>query len=142
MLPGMEAELAEELVKSFVKRGGTVMLGHGYKSMARKGSGWAVTVDAAGTAKTVEGEAVLIAVGRGPLSGNLGLEKAVVEIERGGFVKIDDSFRTTCQSIYAIGDVVRPPLLAHKASAEGIGAVEIMAGRRLARRCTTNALGG
>ncbi len=130
MLPGMDAEIAEELRKSFVKRGVTVMLGHGYKAMARKGNGWAVTVDAAGTAKTVEGEAVLVAVGRGPLSGNLGLEKAGVELERGGFIKIDDSFRTTCQSIYAIGDVVRAPLLAHKASAEGVAAVEIMAGVR------------
>ncbi len=130
MLPGMDAEIAEELRKSFVKRGVAVMLGHGYKSMARKGNGWAVTVDAAGTAKTVEGEAVLVAVGRGPLSGNLGLEKAGVEVERGGFIKIDDSFRTTCQSIYAIGDVVRAPLLAHKASAEGVAAVEIMAGVR------------
>ena len=130
MLPGMDAEIAEELRKSFVKRGVAVMLGHGYKSMARRGSGWAVTVDAAGTAKTVEGEAVLVAVGRGPLSSNLGLEKAGVEVERGGFIKIDDSFRTTCQSIYAIGDVARTPLLAHKASAEGVAAVEIMAGVR------------
>jgi dihydrolipoamide dehydrogenase len=130
MLPGMDAEIAEELRKSFVKRGVAVMLGHGYKSMARKGNGWTVTVDAAGAAKTLEAEAVLVAVGRGPLSANLGLEKAGVELERGGFIKIDDSFRTTCQSIYAIGDVVRAPLLAHKASAEGIAAVEIMAGVR------------
>ena len=48
----------------------------------------------------------------------------------GGYIKIDDSFRTTCPSIYAIGDVARPPLLAHKASAEGVAAVEIMAGVR------------
>jgi dihydrolipoamide dehydrogenase len=60
----------------------------------------------------------------------LGLEKVGIQIERGGFIKIDDSFRTNCPSIYAIGDVVRPPLLAHKASAEGVAAVEIMAGMR------------
>src|SRR5579885_1200345 len=90
----------------------------------------AVTVDVAGTEKTVEAEAVLVAVGRAPLSSELGLEAAGVELERGGFVKVDDSFRTTCPSIYAIGDVIRPPLLAHKASAEGIAAVEIMAGVR------------
>ena len=60
----------------------------------------------------------------------MGLEKAGIEIERGGFIKIDDSFRTSCPSIYAIGDVARPPLLAHKASAEGVAAVEIMAGVR------------
>lgn len=130
MLPGFDAEIAEELRKSFVKRGVTLMLGHGYKSMARKGNGWAVTLDAAGKPATVEAEAVLVAVGRGPLSSDLGLEKAGVQIERGGFIKVDDSFRTNCPSIFAIGDVARPPLLAHKASAEGIAAVEIMAGVR------------
>ena len=130
MLPGFDAEIAEELRRSFVKRGVTVLLGHGYKSMTRNGDLWTVTVDASGTEKAVEAEAVLIAVGRTPLSAKLGLEKLGIEVERGGFVKIDDSFRTTCPSIYAIGDVGRPPLLAHKASAEGIAAVEIMAGVR------------
>jgi dihydrolipoyl dehydrogenase len=130
MLPGFDAEIAEELRRAFVKRHVNVMLGHGYKSMRRNGDLWSVTVDVAGTEKTVEGEAVLVAVGRTPLSKNVGLEKMGVELERGGFIKIDDSFRTTVSSIYAIGDVVRPPLLAHKASAEGIAAVEIMAGVR------------
>jgi dihydrolipoamide dehydrogenase len=130
ILPGFDAEIAEELRKSFVRRGVVVMLGHGYKSMVRKGGAWVVTLDAAGSQKTVEAEAVLVAVGRGPLSRELGLEKAGIQVERGGFIKIDDSFRTTCPSIYAIGDVVRAPLLAHKASAEGIAAVEIMAGVR------------
>lgn len=130
MLPGCDAEVAEELRRAFVKRGVSVMLGHGYKSMERKDGRWTVTLDAAGSAKTVEADTVLVAIGRTPLSPNLGLDKAGVELERGGFIKIDDSFRTTCPSIYAIGDVVRPPLLAHKASAEGIAAVEIMAGVR------------
>ena len=129
MLPGFDAEIAEELRRSFVKRGVTVMLGHGYKSMERKGGRWTVTLDAAGAAKTVDAEAVLVAVGRNPLSPNLGLEKVGVELDR-GFIKVDDSFRTACPSVYAIGDVIRPPLLAHKASAEGIAAVEIMAGVR------------
>jgi dihydrolipoamide dehydrogenase len=97
--------------------------------MAREGDGWTVTLDAAGTLKTVAAEAVLVAVGRNPLSLDMGLDAAGVEADR-GYLKIDDSFRTTCPSIYAIGDVARPPLLAHKASAEGIAAVEIMAGVR------------
>jgi dihydrolipoamide dehydrogenase len=130
VLPGFDEEVAEELRKAFVKRGATVLLGHGYKGMTRKGGGWVVTVEADGAAKTVEAEAVLVAVGRGPLSADLGLERAGVEVERSGFIKIDSSFRTTCASIYAIGDVARAPLLAHKASAEGIAAVEIMAGVR------------
>ena len=130
MLPGFDAEVAEELRRAFVKRGTTVMLGHAYKSIARRDGRLAVTVEAGGAAKTIEAEVVLVAVGRRPLSPGMGLEKIGVEIERGGFIKIDESFRTTCPSVYAIGDVIRPPLLAHKASAEGIAAVEIMAGVR------------
>jgi dihydrolipoamide dehydrogenase len=98
--------------------------------MARKNDEWTVTLDAAGAAKTIAAEAVLVAVGRAPISRELGLDRVGIEVERGGYIKIDDSFRTTCPSIYAIGDVARMPLLAHKASAEGIAAVEIMAGVR------------
>ncbi len=129
MLPACDAEVAEELRRAFVKRKVTAMLGHGYKSMARKGERWAVTLDAGGKSETVEAEAVLVAVGRQPLTAGLGLEKVAIALDR-GFIKIDDSFRTSCPSIYAIGDVARLPMLAHKASAEGIAAVEIMAGVR------------
>jgi len=134
MLPGFDAEVAEELRRAFVKRGVAVMLGHGYKSMARKGGLWSVAVSAGNenesAEKSVDAEVVLVAVGRTPLSQNIGLEKLGLELEPGGFIKINDSFQTTVPSIYSIGDVVRPPLLAHKASAEGIAAVEIMAGVR------------
>ncbi|HJU10019.1 MAG TPA: dihydrolipoyl dehydrogenase [Candidatus Binataceae bacterium] len=129
MLPGMDAEIAEELRKAFVKRGVSVLLGHGYQSLARKGNGWSVGLNAGGSPKSVDAEAILVAVGRGPISRELGLDKLKIETER-GFIKTDDSFQTTCPSIYAIGDVARPPLLAHKASAEGVAAVEIMAGVR------------
>ncbi len=129
MLPGFDAEIAEELRRNFVKRKVTVLLGHGYKSMQKVGDKWSVTVSADGAEKKLEAENVLVAVGRNPLSKNLGLEEAGVEIDR-GFIKVDDSFRTTAKTIYAIGDVIRPPLLAHKASAEGVAAVEIMAGAR------------
>jgi dihydrolipoamide dehydrogenase len=130
MLPGFDAEIAEELRRAFLKRKVEVLLGHGYKSAARKGDRWTVTLDSGGQSKTVEAEMVLVAVGRSPNSEGLGLEKVGVDVERGGFIRIDDSFRTSREGIYAIGDVIRPPLLAHKASAEGIAAVEIMAGVR------------
>jgi dihydrolipoamide dehydrogenase len=130
MLPGMDAEVAEELRKAFVKRGVTVMLEHGYQSLARTGGLWSVELKAGGEAKRVDAEAILVAVGRGPISGELGLDNVGIEIERGGFIKTDDFFRTSCPSVYAIGDVARPPLLAHKASAEGVAAVEVMAGIR------------
>jgi dihydrolipoamide dehydrogenase len=130
MLPGMDAEVAEELRKAFIKRGVSILLGHGYQSLARKGNGWTVGLNANGSAKSVDAEAILVAVGRAPVSREIGLDQLGIEVERGGFIKTDDSFQTTCPSVYAIGDVVRPPLLAHKASAEGIAAVEIMAGIR------------
>ena len=130
MLPGFDAEIAEELRRAFVKRKVDVILGHAYKSATRTRGGWSVSLQANGATETVEAEAVLVAVGRTPLSAKLGLEKAGVELAGGGFIKVDDSFRTSCQSIYAIGDVIRPPLLAHKASAEGVAAVEIMTGKR------------
>lgn len=130
MLPGFDAEIAEELRRQFVKRGVKVMLGHGYKSMERKGNRWTVNVEAGDGAKAIEAENVLVAVGRGPLSRDLGLDRLGIESDRRGFITVDDSFRTSCQSVYAIGDVIRPPLLAHKASAEGVAAVEIMAGVR------------
>jgi dihydrolipoamide dehydrogenase len=130
MLPGMDAEVAEELRKAFVKRGVTVLLGHGYHSLARKGNGWSVVLNANGDAKSIDAEAILVAVGRGPVSRELGLDKLGIELEHGGFIKTDASFRSTCPSVYAIGDVARPPLLAHKASAEGVAAIEIMCGIR------------
>ncbi len=130
MLPGFDAEVAEELRRNFIKRKVTVLLGHAYQSMQKSGDKWSVTVSADRAEKKLEAENVLVAVGRVPLSNNLGIEKAGVELEHGGFIKVDDSFRTTTKTIYAIGDVIRPPLLAHKASAEGIAAVEIMAGAR------------
>ena len=130
MLPGIDKEVAEELRRAFNQRGVTALLGHGFKSLKRNGDRWSVLVEAGGAEKTLDADAVLVAVGRGPLSAGIGLDKAGVELEPGGFVKTDDAFRTTCPSIYAIGDVLRPPLLAHKASAEAIAAVEIMAGAR------------
>ena len=130
MLPGCDAEVAEELRRAFIKRKVEVLLGHGYKSATRHGDRWIVTLDSGGQGKTVEAEMVLVAVGRSPNSDTMGLDKIGVQLERGGFIKIDDSFRSTREGIYAIGDVARPPLLAHKASAEGIAAVEIMAGQR------------
>jgi dihydrolipoamide dehydrogenase len=130
LLPGFDAEVAEELRRAYARRGVRMLLGHAYRSIARNGSAWSVTVEGEGERKTLQTEAVLVAVGRAPLSGGLGLEKAGVELAEGGFIKIDETFHTSCPSVFAIGDVARPPLLAHKASAEGVAAVEIMAGVR------------
>ena len=106
------------------------MLGHGYKSMARNGD---LLVGRRNRRGRRQIDRRRSRAGRGrphAAQPELGLEKLGIELERGGFIKINDSFQTTVPSIYSIGDVLRPPLLAHKASAEGIAAVEIMAGVR------------
>jgi dihydrolipoamide dehydrogenase len=70
---------------------------------------------------------VLVAVGRAPIIDDIGLEKAGVETEK-GFIKVDDNLQTTAKGVYAIGDCAKPPLLAHKASHEGVAVVEAIAG--------------
>jgi dihydrolipoamide dehydrogenase len=79
--------------------------------------------------KTLEAAKLLVAVGRAPVSRDLGLEEAGVEIEDRGYVRVDQHCRTAVPSVYAIGDVIDTPWLAHVASHEGILAVEHMAGR-------------
>jgi dihydrolipoamide dehydrogenase len=88
-----------------------------------------VTLDDGGKEKTMSCDRLLVAVGRRPLTQSLGLEDLGVEIDaRTGCVLIDESYRTSIPSIYAIGDLVPGPMLAHKASAEGIAAAECIAG--------------
>src|SRR5262249_13806578 len=99
MLPGFDAEIAEELRREFIKRGVNVMLGHGYKSIEKRGGSWSITLDAGGQSASVEAETVLVAVGRVPLSAAMGLDRAGVEIGRGGFITIDESFGTSAPSV-------------------------------------------
>jgi dihydrolipoamide dehydrogenase len=86
-----------------------------------------LTVKAKDGTKTLEFERVLVAVGRAPIIDDIGLEKAGVKTDR-GFIVVDDHLQTTAKNVYAIGDCARPPLLAHKASHEGIAVVEHIAG--------------
>ena len=89
-----------------------------------------VGVEADGKSETLKFDRLLVAVGRRPLTRGLGLEEIGVEVdEKTGHVKVDATLRTSVPSVYAIGDLVPGPMLAHKASAEGIAAVEHMAGR-------------
>jgi dihydrolipoamide dehydrogenase len=80
-----------------------------------------------GKQQTLDVERVLVAVGRAPIIEDIGLEKAGVKTER-GFIVVDDHLQTSAKNIYAIGDCAKPPLLAHKASHEGIAVVEHLAG--------------
>ena len=80
---------------------------------------------------------VLIAVGQKPDTDSLGLEKIPLEPDEKGFIKVDEQQRTTCQNIFAIGDITGPPLLAHKASYEGMVAAEVLAGKKSGNEAKT-----
>lgn len=131
ILPGMDDEIAKQFQRILQKQGFTFHLGSKVtKVETGKKGGASVTVEpaAGGEAKTLDADIVLVAIGRRPNTDGLGLDKAGVATERGRVV-IDDHFRTNVPGIYAIGDVVRGPMLAHKAEDEGVAVAEIIAGK-------------
>ncbi len=129
LLPGMDPELGEALAKAFHRQGITVLLGHRFEQLTRNGTGASVAVRAEGGVRAVTAERVLVAVGRSPLSADLGLEEAGVRVER-GFVVVDEALRTNVPSVWAIGDLVGPVMLAHAASEQGVRVAEVIAGKR------------
>jgi dihydrolipoamide dehydrogenase len=132
IIPGMDGEVAKQFQRLLEKQGFSFQLGAKVTKVEAGAKGGAtVTVEPAaggGEAKTLSADIVLVAIGRRPVTEGLGLDKAGVATERGRVV-IDDHFRTNVPGIYAIGDVVRGPMLAHKAEDEGMAAAEIIAGK-------------
>jgi dihydrolipoamide dehydrogenase len=130
LIPTMDGTMGKELLKSTKKLGIEFFLGHKVTSLENKGK--EVIVKAASKdGKTIElkGDYCLVSIGRRPYTDGLGLEKAGVEVEKGQ-VKVDDNLRTNVDNIYAIGDVVRGAMLAHKAEEEGVFVAERMAGQK------------
>ena len=130
LMAGMDDELAATALKIFQAQGMKFRLGCRVQSAKNVGGvGRVVFIDGDGTEQTLEADRVLVSVGRRPFTDGLGLQKAGVRVDNRGRVEIDDHFRTNVQGIWAIGDVVRGPMLAHKAEEEGVAAVEFMAGK-------------
>jgi dihydrolipoamide dehydrogenase len=125
ILPGMDAELAKEAQKIFTKQGLEFRLSSKVTSAKVKGKKAVVEVEGA---EALEADRVLVAVGRKPNTEGLGLQNAGVVVDERGRVVIDDHFRTNVPGIYAIGDVVRGAMLAHKAEEEGVACAEIIKG--------------
>jgi dihydrolipoamide dehydrogenase len=121
ILPGMDAELAREAERIFEKQGMEFKLGARVTSAKRVGE--QVTVGIEGQ-ESMTCDRVLLAVGRVPNTDDLGLGSVGIELDPRGRIPIDDEFRTYVPGFYAIGDVVRGPMLAHKAEEEGIACVE------------------
>ncbi len=127
ILPVEDIEVSKELERHFKKSGMTLMPETKVISAKTKGKKVEVVVETKGEQKTLTADIVLNAVGIQANIENLGLEELGIKLERGNIV-IDKQMRTNVEGIYAIGDVAGAPWLAHKASAEGIAAVEIIAG--------------
>ena len=130
ILPGMDDEVAKQAQRMFTKQGFKFELGMKVTKVDTDDLGAEVTIEPAkgGDAKKIEADIVLVAIGRRPYTEGLGLEAAGVAMERGRVI-IDDHFRSSVAGIYAIGDVVRGPMLAHKAEDEGVAVAELIAGK-------------
>jgi dihydrolipoamide dehydrogenase len=130
ILPGMDAEVAKSFQRILEKQGFKFHLASKVTTVTSDKSGSTVHFEpvAGGAAKSLFADVVLVATGRRPFTDGLGLEAAGVIMERGR-VLIDDHFATNVPGIYAIGDVVRGPMLAHKAEDEGLAVAEILAGQ-------------
>ncbi len=127
VLPLEDEEISTELEKAFRKRGIEVMTDTTLKAAEAQDEGVRLVFDREGRDAGLEVEALLVAVGRSPASGGLDLEELGVGVEP-GYVEVDKWMRTAVPNVYAIGDVVDTPWLAHVASSEGILAAEHMAG--------------
>ncbi|NIN72447.1 MAG: dihydrolipoyl dehydrogenase [Gemmatimonadetes bacterium] len=128
LLPLEDAEIAGVVERSFKKRGIKVKKKTGIKSLEKQDTKLQVTVEGASGEEVIECDTLLMAVGRTPNVEDLGLEAAGVNLDDDGWIAVDEFGRTAGDGIYAIGDVAGNPMLAHKASHEGIVAVEQIAG--------------
>ncbi len=131
IIPGMDAGLSKELTKVLKKQGMKFYTSHKVKSVDRKGKTVTVKADnAKGEIVTIEGDYCLVAVGRRPYTDGLNADKAGVKLNERGMVEVNDHLQTNVSNIYAIGDVVRGAMLAHKAEEEGTMVAEILAGQK------------
>ncbi len=128
VLPGTDAEIVQVLTRSLKKRKIKVYTSAKAQKVETQGNIAKLTLDTSKGETVIEAEKVLVAVGRKPNTQNLGLEKAGVKLDAKGFIDVDNQLRTNMPHIFAIGDVTSAPLLAHKASKEGLVAAEVIGG--------------
>ncbi|MGL4236106.1 dihydrolipoyl dehydrogenase [Tabrizicola sp.] len=129
--PGMDAEVAKSFQRILQKQGLKFALGAAVQSVSKtkKGATVAYKLRKDNSDANLEADVVLVATGRKPYTARLGLEALSVEMGPRGTVKTDDHFQTNVKGLYAIGDAVAGPMLAHKAEDEGMAVAEIMAGK-------------
>src|SRR5262249_47696127 len=122
-------EIARELARSFGRRGIGVRTGCAFRSLSVADDGVRLAAEEKGQPVEIRAERCLVAVGRRPLSAEVGASEAGIEVAK-GYIVVGARYRRTAEGVFAIGDLIASPQLAHVASAEGIAAVEIMAGER------------
>lgn len=131
ILGSMDAEASSTLQKLLAKQGLEFNLSSKVTGVSAEGGKGRVTFEpvAGGDAVTLEADVVLVSTGRRPYTAGLGLEEVGVALDKAGRVEIDGHYATSVKGIYAIGDVVKGPMLAHKAEDEGVALAEILAGQ-------------
>ncbi|GAA4769973.1 MULTISPECIES: dihydrolipoyl dehydrogenase [Flavobacterium] len=131
IIPGMDGALSKELTKVLKKQGMKFYTSHKVKEVTRNGNAVVVKADnAKGEEIVLDGDYALVAVGRRPYTDGLNTEKAGVKLTDRGQVEVNDHLQTSVSNIYAIGDVVRGAMLAHKAEEEGVLIAEYLAGQK------------
>jgi dihydrolipoamide dehydrogenase len=131
IIPTMDADVSKNFKKILEKQGFKFKLSSKVTGATKSKSGVKLTVEPAqgGESETIDADVVLVAIGRRPYSNGLGLDKAGVKLDDRGRIAVDGKFETNVKGIFAIGDVIAGPMLAHKAEEDGVAAVEFMAGQ-------------
>lgn len=124
ILPGMDQEIATQAQKTLAKQGLDFKLGCKVTGVKKNKSSCKVEIDGQ---DAVEGDRILVAVGRKPNTDDLGLESVDIETDEKGFITVDNQYQTSCKGVFAIGDVIGGAMLAHKAEEEAVACVEAMA---------------
>jgi dihydrolipoamide dehydrogenase len=130
--PGIDDEITKHFLRALQKQGLKFKLGSKVTKAEQVNDGIALTVEPAkgGTAEMLQTDVVLVAIGRRPFVTGLGLDKAGIKLTERGRIAVDEHFQTSVPGIYAIGDVIDGPMLAHKASEDGVACVETIAGQK------------
>ncbi|HBK92626.1 MAG TPA: dihydrolipoyl dehydrogenase [Parvularcula sp.] len=130
ILPTMDGEVSKQFQRLLAKQGMAFKLSSKVTGMEKPKAGLKVSVEpaAGGAAEMIEADAVLVAIGRRPHTAGLGLERIGVRMDARGFIETDH-FKTSVPGLWAIGDVIHGPMLAHKAEDDGVACVELIAGK-------------
>ena len=125
--PAMDTAVSKALLTILKKQGLNFHLGVQVQAAEVTKSGISVDVNKGEDTETFKGDVLMVAVGRKPYTQGLGLEEAGISLSKGGFIPVDERFRTKVEGVYAIGDIIEGPMLAHRASEEGIAVAELIA---------------